>query len=53
MDFSLYVRVLWRFRVIVLIGLLLASSLAVLSLVRVGRTACRTDKTSSTRRPRA
>lgn len=36
MDFGLYMRVLWRFRVIVLIGLLLASSLAVLSLVRVG-----------------
>lgn len=36
MDFALYARVLWRFRVIVLLGLLLASSLAALSLVRVG-----------------
>src|SRR6185312_14284597 len=36
MDFGLYVRVLWRFRVIVLLGLLLGTSLAALSLVKVG-----------------
>jgi hypothetical protein len=35
-DFGLYARVLWRFRVIVLLGLLLASSLAALSAVKVG-----------------
>jgi hypothetical protein len=36
MDFGLYVRVLWRFRVIVLLGVLLAVTLAALSLVRIG-----------------
>jgi hypothetical protein len=35
MDFRLYAQVLWRFRVIVLLGLLLASSLALLSVVSV------------------
>jgi hypothetical protein len=36
MDFALYVRVLWRFRLLVLLGLLLAVTLAVLSLVSIG-----------------
>jgi hypothetical protein len=35
MDFGLYARVLWRFRLLVLLGLTLATSLALLSLVRV------------------
>lgn len=35
MDLGLYVRVLWRFRLLVVVGLLLAGSLAVLSLVRI------------------
>jgi len=35
-DFKLYSRVLWRFRLLVLLGLVLAMALAVLSLVRVG-----------------
>lgn len=37
MDFKLYARVLWRFRIIVLLGLILAMALALLSTVRVGR----------------
>ena len=36
MDFGLYVRVLWRFRLLVVLGLILALSLAMLSFVRVG-----------------
>lgn len=36
MDFGLYARVLWRFRLLVLVGLVLAASLAMLSLVRIG-----------------
>jgi hypothetical protein len=36
MDFALYVRVLWRFRLLVLLGLLLGVTLAVLSLVSIG-----------------
>ena len=36
MDFQLYVRVLWRFKLLVLLGLILAIALATLSLVRVG-----------------
>jgi hypothetical protein len=35
MDFRLYARVLWRFKPIVLLGLLLALSLSLLSVVRV------------------
>ena len=35
MDFRLYARVLWRFRVIVAGGLVLAVLLAALSIVRV------------------
>ena len=35
MDFRLYAQVLWRFKLIVLLGLLLAMSLALLSVVRV------------------
>jgi hypothetical protein len=35
MDFGLYARVLWRFRLLVLFGLTLATSLALLSFVRV------------------
>jgi hypothetical protein len=35
-DFALYIRVLWRFRLLVVLGLMLALTLAVLSLVRVG-----------------
>jgi len=34
-DFQLYARVLWRFRLLVVCGLLLATTLAVLSVVRV------------------
>jgi hypothetical protein len=34
-DFALYLRVLWRFRLLVLLGLTLALSLAVLSVVRI------------------
>jgi hypothetical protein len=37
MDFRLYARVLWRFRIIVVLGLILALALALLSTVRVGR----------------
>jgi hypothetical protein len=37
MDFQLYARVLWRFRVIVVLGLILALSLALVSTVRIGR----------------
>ena len=37
MDFQLYARVLWRFRLVVLIGLILALGLALLSMVRVGQ----------------
>lgn len=37
MDLQLYARVLWRFRLIVLLGLVLALTLALLSTVRVGR----------------
>jgi hypothetical protein len=36
MDFRLYGRVLWRFRLVIAIGLLLALVLAFLSVVRVG-----------------
>jgi hypothetical protein len=36
-DLQLYARVLWRFKVIVLLGLVLALTLALLSTVRVGR----------------
>lgn len=35
MDFQLYARVLWRFKLLVLLGLMLATALATLSLVRV------------------
>lgn len=35
MDFQLYARVLWRFRVLVVCGVLLASTLALLSVVQV------------------
>lgn len=35
MDFRLYARVLWRFRLLVLLGVILATTLATLSLVRV------------------
>jgi hypothetical protein len=35
MDFQLYVRVLWRFRILVAAGFIFATSLAVLSVVRV------------------
>ena len=35
MDFQLYARVLWRFRLLVVCGLLLATTLAMLSIVRV------------------
>ena len=35
MDFRLYARVLWRFRLLVVVGLLLAIALAMLSVVRV------------------
>lgn len=35
MDLQLYVRVLWRFRLLVAVGVLLASALAILSIVRV------------------
>lgn len=37
MDFALYGRVLWRFRLLVVLGLLLAMSLATLSMVRVSK----------------
>jgi hypothetical protein len=36
MDFSLYARVLWRFRLIVLLGLFIAASLALLSMIKIG-----------------
>ena len=36
MDLQLFARVLWRFRLLVAFGLLLAAALAVISLVRVG-----------------
>ena len=36
MDFQLYARVLWRFRLLVLLGLILALSLATASFVRIG-----------------
>jgi hypothetical protein len=36
MDFALYARVLWRFRLLVLTGLTLGVALAILSTVRVG-----------------
>lgn len=36
MDFGLYVRVLWRFRLLVVLGLVLAMALTTLSVVRVG-----------------
>ena len=35
MDFGLYARVLWRFKLLVLLGLILALSLATLTMVRV------------------
>jgi hypothetical protein len=35
-DFALYIRILWRFRLLVLLGLTLALTLALLSFVRVG-----------------
>ena len=35
MDLRLYVRVLWRFRLLVVVGMLLAAGLATLSIVRV------------------
>jgi hypothetical protein len=37
MDLRLFARVLWRFRIIVVLGFILALSLALLSTVRVGR----------------
>jgi hypothetical protein len=37
MDLQLYARVLWRFKAIVLLGLVLALTLALLSTVRIGR----------------
>src|SRR5690242_9773620 len=36
MDLRLYLRVIWRFRIIVAIGLVLAIVMATLSFVRVG-----------------
>jgi len=36
LDLPFYLRVLWRFRVLVAVGLLLALGLAVLSMVRIG-----------------
>ena len=36
MDLKLFVSVLWRFRLLVAMGILLAVSLAMLSMVRVG-----------------
>ena len=36
MDFRLYARVLWRFRLLVLLGLILALTLATLSFVHIG-----------------
>jgi hypothetical protein len=36
-DFGLYIRVLWRFRLLVLAGVVLALTLALLSTVKVGR----------------
>jgi hypothetical protein len=53
MDFRLYARVLWRFKLLVLLGLLLATVLATLSLVRVssdGLTYRQTELWSSTTR---
>ena len=38
-DFRLYARVLWRFKLLVVLGLLLAIALAMLSVVRVSATA--------------
>ena len=35
MDFGLYARVLWRFKLIVIGGLLLATGAAVLSVIRI------------------
>ena len=35
MDFQLYARVLWRFKLLVVLGLVLALALAMLSVVRV------------------
>jgi hypothetical protein len=35
-DFALYARVLWRFKLLVAFGVVLASSLAILSFLRVG-----------------
>ncbi len=35
MDFQLYARVLWRFKLLVVLGLMLAIALATLSLVSV------------------
>ncbi len=35
MDFRLYARVIWRFRLIMILGLIFAMALAVLSLVRI------------------
>ena len=35
MDFRLYARVLWRFKIIVVLGFVLAVALAILSVVRV------------------
>ena len=35
MDLELYLRVLWRFRLVMVTGLLLASTLALLSYMRV------------------
>lgn len=36
MDIALYLRVLWRFRLLVLLGVVCAASLAILSIVRIG-----------------
>ena len=35
MDFQLYGRVIWRFRLLVVVGFLVASAFAVLSVARV------------------
>lgn len=53
MDFALYLRVLWRFRLLVLLGLMLALILAILSVVRVtgdGLSYRQTEMWSSTTR---
>ena len=50
MDFKLYARVLWRFRMLVVAGLLLAVTLAFLSIVKVTPMAWSTASDSCGRR---